>query len=1247
MKAKKFLALLLALCMVVSMIPIATMSVTAASATLDEGRITYYDQLYDYVDVNNSSSTIGKVANLFDKTFDKMEGGWGGSCTVIIKMTEAVKVTAYTMATNDDGSWNNRAPVDWTIYGSNDGETYTEIDKVENHPVLNVTNVYWEDDLRIANPGEYLYYKFEITKCAGSYFQIGELVLSGYDLTALEAVESSIDALPETIAESDVDTVKSVREAYDALGAVKASVRNTAKLLSAEGQVLVLGAEDKEKATAAINAISAIGTVTYKSEKAILAAEEAWAALSENDKAYLAGYGETLTNSRTAYDTLINNFSITINLGSTGRNAKVPTKWVPNMTADELAATARALEDEYKLWYTNGVNLGITPGKTYDKPLGSWMDVSYRLEMNDSPNDNVAFPMHDRTPTSFVTVPFAGMAFAMDPYVAETWDFNVAIGEPFQYQGKTWQVYTTGMKFYDTKEYANANGDGRSDSNTTITRWGFRPGSTTDETVKAAIGDGWSFIYAYAKYSMEHKWEGVTAGVPDGNVAAAASKTYYQKFYGPDGDTYILTNTDMMKNALAVTIDDETTCATFQAALEGSAYVVDGALAAVISNTNDFFAKAGDLVSVSATEVVFENGTVTADGFTESDSAATARVQAIIDALPDAGNVQAFHKAQIEAARASFNEVSETVQAAVNSAKLVAAEEAIKNIYDNDPAEAIALVNYIHDNLETVTYKSLAAINYAEETYDAMSAEVQARVTNFTRVSDARVEHQALVDAFEYTVREERPGVNDKITKNGWVATCSDDVWKATRDAILDATRYQYSKGRLIDGNGITDWDTWMTDNYGFWHVKNEQSDDNYNKQDFRNRYTTLVAPFPGMAFSVDTTFAQNWTFESALAVGEYFKMNGKTYQVMWDYYRSYDSVEPSNSADVPATDKVDNYPNEAANDTDTNKNIFRYAYAKYSQDHRWEGLTLGLPQSQRAISSGNTRYQEYVGPQGNAYLFTTTAMINAAPDVSAADKDDYCTKMDASYYLITGDLAEAFAAADPAERAGIGDLISVSDDEIVFQYGKLTAEGLTVERADYTAVEQAIAAIPADIDDDVYTTASVQAVKDAQNAVVYGLMKIDQETVDGFAAAINEAVANLVNRAVEMEIGIDAGMVTASSTMEGRYDITWNAKILIGESTSIGDINASGIKFKNYGVYYGTGADVLNDYKNASADEIRQVVFAEGESVDVYTSFGFRLKNVVENRVRAAMFYLEYEFDGKTFIILSTVDEVVAVVAA
>ena len=31
--------------------------------------------------------------------------------------------------------------------------------------------------------------------------------------------------------------------------------------------------------------------------------------------------------------------------------------------------------------------------------------------------------------------------------------------------------------------------------------------------------------------------------------------------------------------------------------------------------------------------------------------------------------------------------------------------------------------------------------------------------------------------------------------------------------------------------------------------------------------------------------------------------------------------------------------------------------------------------------------------------------------------------------------------------------------------------------------------------------------------------------------------------------------------------------------------------------------------------DQIRQVVFAEGEDVDVYTAYGFRLKNVVEKK--------------------------------
>ena len=223
---------------------------------------------------------------------------------------------------------------------------------------------------------------------------------------------------------------------------------------------------------------------------------------------------------------------------------------------------------------------------------------------------------------------------------------------------------------------------------------------------------------------------------------------------------------------------------------------------------------------------------------------------------------------------------------------------------------------------------------------------------------------------------------------------------------------------------------------------------------------------------------------------------------------------------------------------------------------------------------------------------------------------------------------------------------------------------------ANYDAVDAAVAAA-GEIDRTAYTVASCKAVDAAVAAVVRGkfaseqenvdamaaaitaaieavvrdLAPSEQETVDGYAAAIEAAISALTPKAVEMELTISTGMVTKAAAA-GKYDITWNARILLGEELKVEDINAAGVKFKNYGVYYGTGKDVLNDYKNATADQIRQVVFAEGEDVDIYTAYGFRLRNVLEERVRAAMFSVEDELNGQNYILLSTVDEVVAVIA-
>ncbi|MGN0318875.1 MAG: leucine-rich repeat protein [Lachnospira sp.] len=73
---------------------------------------------------------------------------------------------------------------------------------------------------------------------------------------------------------------------------------------------------------------------------------------------------------------------------------------------------------------------------------------------------------------------------------------------------------------------------------------------------------------------------------------------------------------------------------------------------------------------------------------------------------------------------------------------------------------------------------------------------------------------------------------------------------------------------------------------------------------------------------------------------------------------------------------------------------------------------------------------------------------------------------------------------------------------------------------ADYTAVDAAIAKVPSDLS--IYTDETVAAVNAAVNAVVRGKKASEQSVVDGYATAINNAVAGLVEKPVE-ELTISA----------------------------------------------------------------------------------------------------------------------------
>lgn len=121
------------------------------------------------------------------------------------------------------------------------------------------------------------------------------------------------------------------------------------------------------------------------------------------------------------------------------------------------------------------------------------------------------------------------------------------------------------------------------------------------------------------------------------------------------------------------------------------------------------------------------------------------------------------------------------------------------------------------------------------------------------------------------------------------------------------------------------------------------------------------------------------------------------------------------------------------------------------------------------------------------------------------------------------------------------------------------------------------------------------------------------------------------------LSISISDGVAVEDSTT-GKYNITWNAQVIIGENFS-----SEGMKFKEYGVYYSnSGAALKHFYGTTSEGAIRRKVFNSGEDIDVYTIFGYRIKGASLGATRAAMFYIIYELNGSEHVITSDVSEIV-----
>ena len=149
----------------------------------------------------------------------------------------------------------------------------------------------------------------------------------------------------------------------------------------------------------------------------------------------------------------------------------------------------------------------------------------------------------------------------------------------------------------------------------------------------------------------------------------------------------------------------------------------------------------------------------------------------------------------------------------------------------------------------------------------------------------------------------------------------------------------------------------------------------------------------------------------------------------------------------------------------------------------------------------------------------------------------------DKNLYTNWAEYEAAYNAAKAIARDMIADEAGANQKVIDDAAAALNAVVLKYKAADYSAVDAAKAKIPADMSAELYTAASVKAVNDAVAAVVTGLDITKQAEVDAYAAAIENAVANLVKLGKVDYSQLDAAINNVPAGAQDSYSTeSWNA---------------------------------------------------------------------------------------------------------
>ena len=509
------------------------------------------------------------------------------------------------------------------------------------------------------------------------------------NIAAAAAVDALIDNIGEVTGPEQLPAINAARAAYNRLTDAQKALVTKLDILTAAEKTRA----EVYKIPAVLSAIDAIGDpVTYKDAPEVIKARRLYDELSAEDQKQITNY-DKLTSAEKALSALHSLFNVEVHRRSDQEygNGYNVTPWMnaDNITDEEIDLSLSAMADEIRYLYTNkGYSMGLLDGYYETGNHGGYLIVQSDIRKYPGTaidSDDVGNPWGSPGRYwSCVIAPFVGMAFGVNGYFSTpAFNYDMPLGDSFEYEGQTYQVYASCTKSYETAPLVK-------DTCPEIERHEAYPGMGDENNNN-------TFIYAYANYSQQNKSEDRVLGVPLTAVQLSSDGSVkYQRFVSDDGTAYIAGSVSAIAAADA------------SGGHPTGAYTVSGSVAQALEDMFGTDSEIFDAVGAPVSEAydrngktvqMFGNGAVIVDengnpqfleGVSESDVSAAAAVDELIEAIGD--KVTLTSADAIGAARETYDRLTDAQKELVKlEDTLVKAEEKLADLIAVDEVEKLIL----------------------------------------------------------------------------------------------------------------------------------------------------------------------------------------------------------------------------------------------------------------------------------------------------------------------------------------------------------------------------------------------------------------------------------------------------------------------------------------------------------------------------------------------------------------------------